>query len=1009
MSEAAVCPSCHSLLPPGRLAGLCPACAWASLMADDESAPVPTGGPALMRLAGYDLLEEIARGGMGIVYRARQIDPTREVALKMLLPHQTGVTVLAERFRLEARTLAELEHPAILPVYQAGEHDGMPFFTMKLATGGTLAQRRGALRGRWRDVAELIATVADAVQFAHEHGVLHRDLKPGNILFDECDRVFVGDFGLAKLVDTGADLTRSAEFLGTPHYVAPEVAARCAQAATTASDIYSLGAVLFELLAGRPPFEADGVPALLRKIEQESPVFEPSGGVPRDLAVICLKCLAKEPARRYGAARELAEDLRRWLGGRTILARPATAAERFTSWARRNPALAGALSVLAVVLGAAIVLQALGYRRTQAALAEALLAQSQALRHGGRAGQRVQALAAVQRAAAIRPDLRARNEAASALLAPDLQAPREVSTYYANAGSSFDFTPDLARYLVGTSNGFALHDASTGRALRSFATRNTSPGSQLQFSPDGAWAFVVCVDEHAELWRLDAAQAELVRPAARDLPAVGAFSAKALFYLATSGHLMRREMADGAEQQLPNPLRILDNLSASPDGSALLLLNAGELALLDLSWQRVRWQQRGNFGNATPAWSRDGELVAVADAGRNAIVLFDRGSGAVGRTLHGHTRLPRRLAFHPDGRSFVSVSDDFTLRVWDLASGTPLLEASAAPRGLKISSDGMRLAYAPGHLLCAVTELVTSRLWSEFAATAPGRVGDALTPMQVSGDRVLTVSGDEVRLWDTAKEAQLKSLQQPPGPLAALFTSDGRRILLGQRGGVAAQSEMASTSTSPLGTNALLVWSTHPRWWVVERGNGTVVLWPDGDGAREKALTTSARINGAAISPDGVYVALGTGPMPGVTVWDTAKAVKVASVPLKRHAQIAFSPDGRWLFTGTDDSYAALDTRSWRPSARWTAEPGTRSRGVIACSPDGRLVAVASGRKSVQVRAAPAFDELVTLELPGSHAIESLGWSQEGTRLLVQTPGHRLFALDLSALREELGTLGLGW
>src|SRR5712691_7105646 len=177
LNEPPYCPVCGRFLPTGRLSGLCPACTWQGIFGvREEEPPARTDrSEALLRLPGYDVLEEIARGGMGIVYRARQLAPPRTVALKMLLPHQLGVAGMAERFRLEVRALTELEHPAILPVYQAGEYEELPFFTMKLATGGTLAQRRQQLAGEWRAIAELMARLADAVQFAHEHGVLHRD------------------------------------------------------------------------------------------------------------------------------------------------------------------------------------------------------------------------------------------------------------------------------------------------------------------------------------------------------------------------------------------------------------------------------------------------------------------------------------------------------------------------------------------------------------------------------------------------------------------------------------------------------------------------------------------------------------------------------------------------------------------------------------------------------------------------------------------------------------------
>jgi serine/threonine-protein kinase len=185
-----------------------------------------------------------------------------------------GSSQMAERFRLEVRAMSDLEHPCILPVHQTGEHDGLPYFTMKLATGGTLAQRKAEYAGDWRRIAELLIQLADAVQFAHERGVLHRAIKPGNILFDEQQHPYVSDFGLAKLANDDADLTRSVDFLGTPNYVAPEIATRSVRQATISSDIYSLGAILYELLTGRPPFEAESVPALLKKIVEEEPIIK---------------------------------------------------------------------------------------------------------------------------------------------------------------------------------------------------------------------------------------------------------------------------------------------------------------------------------------------------------------------------------------------------------------------------------------------------------------------------------------------------------------------------------------------------------------------------------------------------------------------------------------------------------------------------------------------------------------------------------------------------------------
>ncbi|PYM12389.1 MAG: hypothetical protein DME18_11545 [Verrucomicrobia bacterium] len=226
------CRACGAVLNGSRLDGLCPACTWGSLLeveGEEFEPPAPSGpSKGLFQFPGHVVCEEIARGGMGIVYRARQAEPAREVALKMLLPHQLGSAEMRERFRLEVRAIAGLEHPAILPVYQVGEHDGLPYFTMKLATGGTLASRAQRYRGKFRQIAELMVTLVEAVHFAHERGVLHRDLKPGNILFDEADRPYVSDFGLAKFTELASGdtptLTRSIQLLGTPQFLPPEIA-----------------------------------------------------------------------------------------------------------------------------------------------------------------------------------------------------------------------------------------------------------------------------------------------------------------------------------------------------------------------------------------------------------------------------------------------------------------------------------------------------------------------------------------------------------------------------------------------------------------------------------------------------------------------------------------------------------------------------------------------------------------------------------------------------------------
>lgn len=325
-------------------------------------------------LAGseFTVLEEIGHGGMGVVFRARQQSPPRDVAVKVLQPHLLASADIRRRLLAEAAAMAELNHPGILPLYASGERDGQPWLAMKYAPGGTLSARRGEWTGKWREISELVAGLADAVQHAHERGLIHRDVKPGNVLFDETGRACLVDFGLVKWRDSDAGETLTHAMLGTPAYLAPEVALSGASAATTASDIYGLGAILYELVSGRPPFKSQSNARLLQSIATEEPAAlrDVAAGVPRDLEVVCLKAMAKTPSARYDSAAALAADLRRWLEGRIILARPVSFPARLVRWSRRHPlpaTLAAALVLAVVTGGTAAVLQ---YRALKTALSE---------------------------------------------------------------------------------------------------------------------------------------------------------------------------------------------------------------------------------------------------------------------------------------------------------------------------------------------------------------------------------------------------------------------------------------------------------------------------------------------------------------------------------------------------------------------------------------------------------------------------------------------------------------
>jgi tetratricopeptide (TPR) repeat protein/predicted Ser/Thr protein kinase len=307
--------------------------------------------------AGYEILEELGRGGMGVVFKAQQASLNRTVALKVVKSGHLASEAELIRFQNEAEAVAQLDHPHIVPIYEVGECRGHPFFSMKLITGTSLDRRAQHYASQPRATATLVAKVARAVHHAHQRGILHRDLKPANVLVDEKSEPHVTDFGLAKRLEGGQEATNSGALVGTPSYMSPEQASGSRGEISTATDVYGLGTVLYALLAGRAPFAGTTLVDTLELVRTQPPeapsVLNPL--VPRDLEVICLKCLEKEPGRRFPSALALAEDLERWLEGLPILARPVGMAARLWMWCKRNRRYAAmaALLVLAVIGGIA--------------------------------------------------------------------------------------------------------------------------------------------------------------------------------------------------------------------------------------------------------------------------------------------------------------------------------------------------------------------------------------------------------------------------------------------------------------------------------------------------------------------------------------------------------------------------------------------------------------------------------------------------------------------------------
>jgi hypothetical protein len=438
---------------------------------------LPVPGARVRYLGDYEILEEVARGGMGIVYRAQQISLKRQVALKMILDGHLASPDEVQRFKAEAETAGNLDHPNIVPIYEVGAYENQHYYSMKWIAGPSVASQVRDLLQQPGKTAGLLAMVARAVYHAHERGILHRDLKPANILLDEQGNPQITDFGLAKSLREAIGneaLTRSGAILGTPDYMAPEQA-RGEKGLTLAVDIYALGAILYECLTGQPPFRNDNPLDTLLQVRNEEPIpprrLNPA--VPRDLETICLKCLGKDPRQRYHSAAELADDLDRFRQGMPIRARRVGTMERIRKWIRRRPAVAAlaACMLLLAFLALGMVLRQWRVAVEMRQAAQRLRAQeaqrereaAQAREEAERRLQQVQTLEYIrnlteaQRAFEEKKALRAAD-----LLKDCPEKLRGWEWHYLHRQSQFEL-PSLRGHKEGT---VRVWDASTGKELR---------------------------------------------------------------------------------------------------------------------------------------------------------------------------------------------------------------------------------------------------------------------------------------------------------------------------------------------------------------------------------------------------------------------------------------------------------------------------------------------------------------------------------------------------------------